>query len=423
MIVGEMAARMRPPRIHEILLALIFIAMAALDPDSDPWERTFIILLGFMQLAEVRVPILTRTSGRVIWIFLKLALGYLLIGLSGSTDSHYYLIVLLPVISAATYLGAFGTLAFSILAVASYSSYFIFFVNWERYTIDAYDARVLAIRLLFIVMTGQLVNMLAEAVRTQSARYKMVADQLSETNRQLSEAEETVRRSERLAALGQLSAGLAHELRNPLGTIKASSEMLSLNVAAENEIAREVAGFINSEVDRCNSLVTRFLDFARPLAVRLAPADLTQVLDRSIEMISREARDRNVTIYRNYSPDVPPFPMDAELMERVFFNLLQNAVQASPGGSSITLKTRLDAGANGRFAETCVIDRGSGIDANLLETIFNPFVTTKSDGVGLGLAIVSKIVDRHYGKMTVESQPGQGSVFHILLPLQPPAAS
>jgi two-component system sensor histidine kinase HydH len=264
------------------------------------------------------------------------------------------------------------------------------------------------------VITGQLVNLLAEAIRAQSAKHKALADQLSETNKQLREAEAAVRRSERLAALGQLSAGLAHELRNPLGTIKASAEMLSRNVAAENEVSREVAGYISTEVDRCNSLVTRFLDFARPLAVRLASTDLSQVIDRSIEMVSREARDRDIAIYRNYAPDIPPLPMDAELMERVFFNVLQNAVQASAPGSSITVKTRAD----GEIVEICVIDRGSGIDPKLIETIFNPFVTTKPDGVGLGLAVVSRILDRHGGRMTVESQPGEGSVFHISLPLQ-----
>jgi len=268
-------------------------------------------------------------------------------------------------------------------------------------------------------MTGQLVNMLAEVVRTQSAKYKTIAEQLSHANEQLSEAEAAMRRSERLAALGQLSAGLAHELRNPLGTIKASAEMLSRNVAAENEVAKEVAGYITSEVDRCNSLVSRFLDFARPLEARLAPADLTQVIDRSIEMVAREAREHEITIFRNYSPDIPPFPMDAELMERVFFNVLQNAVQASARGASITVKTRLAGG----MAETCVIDRGSGIDPKLIETIFNPFVTTKPTGVGLGLAIVSKIVDRHGGRMNVESQPGEGSVFQISLPLRAQANS
>ena len=335
-----------------------------------------------------------------------------LIGISGRVDSHYYLMTLLPVISAATYLGPLGTLIASVLAASSVVSFLLSY-NWDVVTISTHDEKRLAINVLFIVIAGQLVNLLAEAIRTQSAKYKAVADQLSETNRQLREAEAAVRRSERLAALGQLSAGLAHELRNPLGTIKASSEMLSRNIGSENAVMSEVAGYISTEVDRCNSLVSRFLDFARPLEVRLASADLTQVIDRSIDMVAREAGERGVAIYRNYAPDIPPFPMDAELMERVFFNLLQNAVQASVAGCPVTVKTRLVA----EMAETSVIDRGSGIDPKHMETIFNPFFTTKPEGVGLGLPIVSKIVDRHGGRMSVESQPGEGSIFRVSLPL------
>ena len=423
-----MPVRTRPPRVHEVLIALVFIAMALLDPDQNPLEMVLVLVLGALQLAEVRLPVLETKKRAVIWILLKLALCLWLTGISGKdnlgeplfgVNSHYYLITLLPVISAATYLGPLGTLAFSVLAAAANSS-FLLFVDWKKYYIGEYDQRVLALNILFIVIAGQLVNLLAEAIRSQSAKYKALADRLSETNKQLSEAEAAVRRSERLAALGQLTAGLAHELRNPLGTIRASAEMLSRNVATENEVAREVAGYISTEVDRCNSLVTRFLDFARPLAIHLAETDLTQVIDRSIEMAGREARDHEITIYRNYAPDVPPLPMDAELMERVFFNLLQNAVQASAPGSSITVRTRVALSAQGSttgdVAEICVIDRGSGIDPKLIETIFNPFVTTKSNGVGLGLAIVARIVDGHGGRMTVESQPGEGSVFHICLP-------
>jgi signal transduction histidine kinase len=407
-----MPARTSPPRVHEILIALVFIAMAILDPDQSLLEMTLVLVLGALQLAEVRLPVLETKARAVIWILLRLALCFWLIGVSGGLDSHYYLITLLPVVSAATYLGPLGTFIFSVLAAGSYVS-FLLFINWNRFYIDPYDQRIIALRVLFIVITGQLVNLLAEAIRTESAKHKALAEQLSVTNQQLREAEAAVRRGERLAALGQLSAGLAHEIRNPLGTIKASAEMLSRNVAAENDVAREVAGYISTEVDRCNSLVTRFLDFARPLAVRLAPTDLTQVIDRSIEMVTREARERDIAIYRNYAPDVPLLPLDAELMERVFFNLLQNAVQASPPGHSVTVKTRM----TGDQVEICVIDRGSGIAPKLIETIFNPFVTTKSNGVGLGLAIVSRIVDRHGGKITVESQPGEGSVFHVCLPL------
>jgi len=186
------------------------------------------------------------------------------------------------------------------------------------------------------------------------------------------------------------------------------------NVGSENETAREVAGFISSEVDRTNSLISRFLEFARPLKPRVATADVTEILDRAVALVEREAPQYRVTVYKNYSPELAPFPLDAELMERVFYNLLVNAAQASPEGGAITVKTRA---ANG-MAEVSVIDRGKGIEKKDMEEIFNPFFTTKPEGSGLGLAIVSKIVDEHGGRIAVESEPGKGSVFRVYLPLQ-----
>jgi signal transduction histidine kinase len=187
--------------------------------------------------------------------------------------------------------------------------------------------------------------------------------------------------------------------------------MLNRSLPAENDLARELAGFISTEVDRANSLITRFLQFARPLQVRLDTADLTQTLDRAISMVEREAP--GIAIYKNYAPEIPPFAFDAELLERVFYNLVLNAAQATNSGGAVTVKTRAAAGA----VEVAIIDRGAGILPEHLETIFNPFFTTKPEGVGLGLAIVSKIVDEHGGKITVESEPGKGSVFRVLLPL------
>jgi two-component system sensor histidine kinase HydH len=177
-------------------------------------------------------------------------------------------------------------------------------------------------------------------------------------------------------------------------------------------VAREVAGFISTEVDRTNALVTRFLDFARPLQPRLAPADLAHVLDRAVAMVERDAASHRVAVFKNYSPDIPTLPLDGELMERVFYNLLLNAVQATPPEGAVTIKTRAGDGT----VEVAVIDRGAGIDPKMMNTIFNPFVTTKPDGVGLGLAIVSKIVDEHGGRISVESDVGKGSVFRVRLP-------
>jgi signal transduction histidine kinase len=189
--------------------------------------------------------------------------------------------------------------------------------------------------------------------------------------------------------------------------------MLTRSVSSENEIAREVAGFISSEVDRCNSLITRFLHFARPLELRPDQADLTQTIDRAAANVKREMP--GVAIYKNYAPEIPPFSFDAELMERVLYNLILNAAQATAPGGAVTVKTR----AVGEMVDISVIDRGSGIDAKNLGAIFNPFFTTKTEGVGLGLAIVAKIVDEHGGKIAVESEPGKGSVFQVLLPTRP----
>jgi signal transduction histidine kinase len=165
-------------------------------------------------------------------------------------------------------------------------------------------------------------------------------------------------------------------------------------------------------VDRTDSLITRFLDFARPLALRPEVADVGQVIDRAVEEIDRHRPPFDMAIYKNYSPDIRPFRLDPELMQRVFYNLLINAIQASPPRGSVTVKTRPLNGT----VEIAIIDRGFGIAKEQLENIFNPFFTTKVHGTGLGLAIVSKIVDEHGGKIAVESEPGSGSVFRVYLP-------
>ena len=399
-------------RPQDVVWLLLFAGMIVFNLTGEPSEIVMLVALAAVQILEPKLPFLAGKRGKVSWIGLKLLLCYLLIGYTGGVTSSDYWILLLPVVSAGSALGVLGTLAFTMLSYGAYIS-FVLFINWNRFEIGPAEIRELALRMILLAAAGNLANTLSDALRRQFAKTKMMADQLADANRSLQEAEEAVRRSDRLAALGQLAAGLAHELRNPLGTIRASAEMLNHSVAKENEVAREMAGFISSEVDRTNSLVTRFLDFVRPLELRRAPADLAQVLDRSVAMAEREVAAREVTVYKNYSPDIPPFPLDAELMERVFYNLVANAAQATAPGGAVTVKTRPVDGN----AEIAVIDRGQGIEPRLLENIFNPFFTTKQDGVGLGLAIVSKIVDQHGGKVTVESELGKGSVFRVYLPM------
>jgi signal transduction histidine kinase len=402
------AGWLRLIRPQDLVWIPLFLALAITSEILDVWVILPLAALFLVQVLEPKIPKLASTGGRIVWILLKLALVYLLIGFTHGIQSNYWVLLLLPVVSASTTFGFVGAFVFTALTGAAYLSFLLFL---GQFVLE--NPEVIFYRVVCLFIMGNLANILAEALREQSAESRRTAQNLAEANRQVMEAQENVRRSDRLAALGQLSAGLAHELRNPLGTIRASAEMLAKQVSAENEVAREVAGFIATEVDRTNSLVTRFLQFARPLELRRDKADLAQMLDRAITVAEREVT--GVAIYRNYAPEIPPFPFDAELMEHVFYNLIVNAAQASRAGGAVTVKSRV----NGNTAEIAVIDRGSGIDEATLKNIFNPFFTTKPTGVGLGLAIVAKIIDQHGGKIAVDSRPGEGSIFCVSLPMSP----
>jgi signal transduction histidine kinase len=397
-------------RLQDVLWIALFAALIFSSQTRSAPEVTMLVALAIAQVVESKLPALASTRGRIFWILLNLALLYLLIGFTGGVNSPYWLLLTLPVLSGAAALGVMGTLVVSVLAAGFYLSFFLL-IDWRKFEIYQEDISATVVRMVFLLMAGLLANALAEDLRVQTQNSRRAAEQLSAANEQLQQAEDAVRRSDRLAALGQLSAGLAHELRNPLGTIRGSAEMLGRSVSSENEVAREVAGFIASEVDRANSLITRFLHFARPLELRADTADLAQTIDRAIANVEREVT--GISIYKNYAPEIPPFRFDAELMERVLYNLILNATQASSPGGTVTVKTRAADGT----AEISVIDRGSGIDAAHLNTIFNPFFTTKPEGVGLGLAIVAKIVDEHGGKISVESEAGRGSVFRVQIPM------
>lgn len=396
-------------RPQDFVWLLLFSALAVFSPDRSEIVVSLLAALGVVQVLEPRI-------GPLASVVLKLILCYVLIGYSGGVTSSFYLILLMPVISGATAFGLAGAAIVSLAACGVYLS-FLLFLGADQY-IPSDQVLELVLRSIFLPVVGYLTHELAQANRLEAQKAQAVAEELAKANRNLKEAEAQVRRAERIAALGQLTAGLAHELRNPMGTMKTSAEMLSRSVAGENEVAREMAGFIVEEVDRTNSLITRFLDFARPQHLKMESGELSAMLDRAIVRFEREqtsAKRNGITIFKNYSLDVPPVRFDAELMERVIVNLLTNAAQASPQNSVVTVKTQLTG--DGR-AEIAVIDRGSGIDPKNMENIFNPFFTTKSDGVGFGLAIVAKIVDEHGGFIGVESTPGEGSVFRVQLPLE-----
>lgn len=405
-------------RAQDLVWLLLFSALAVVSPRRTMAELEMLGALAVLQLAAPRISALNTPRGMTVVVALKLLLGFLLIGVTGGILSSYYLILLLPVLSAATTVGPAATALTTTTACIAYLS-FLPLAYFFGFHIDVELLRDVSLRVLFLPVVAYLTYQLARENREQAMKARETAAELAETNRRLLEAEASARRAERLAALGQLTAGLAHELRNPLGTIKASSEMLRdrLGPAADSEdLPHELAGYISSEVDRANTLITRFLEFARPLKLRLAAADLNGLVDQAIDNLAGQSPALAAAIHKNYDPTIPPLSADAELLERVIFNLLRNAFDASPPGSTVTVRTRAAQG----IAEVAVLDRGAGIAPELREQIFNPFFTTKPTGVGLGLAISSKIVDEHGGLIRVESEAGRGSTFLVQLPLSAP---
>ena len=350
-------------------------------------------------------------------MLLKLALATLLLSHTGDLgiNSSYYPILFLPVVTAAQYFGPWGTLLWTALVSAAYCSYLLPVL--QDYVLTPSGVTDLALRNLFFFLAAIIVNRFAVENRRQTQLYQRLAEQLAETNRLLERAQAEARRSERLAALGQLSAGLAHEIRNPLGIIKGSAEMLNQRLAADQPLAAELAGYISSEVNRLSDLVARFLDFARPLRLELHPVSLAAVADRALHSVAANWNGAPINVVRHYEENVPDIPVDEKFCEQVFVNLVQNGYEAmSETGGELQISLQR-AERNGRSgAEVSISDTGPGISAELREQIFNPFFTTKKSGVGLGLSIVSKIVDEHHGSIALAPSPA-GARFVLFLPV------
>jgi signal transduction histidine kinase len=200
--------------------------------------------------------------------------------------------------------------------------------------------------------------------------------------------------------------------------------MLSQKLASANPLAAELSGYISSEVNRLSTLVSRFLDFARPLQADTRSLDVTEILEKALRSVEEQWQGGKVTVERAFEKDLPPVPLDASLCEQVFVNLVQNAFDAmGEQGGILRLEVAERRNENGRGVEVRIQDSGPGIAPELREQIFNPFVTTKSTGVGLGLSIVSQIMDEHHGSIRLLETEGKGAGFGLFFPLSKTASN
>ena len=233
--------------------------------------------------------------------------------------------------------------------------------------------------------------------------------------REIKQLEEKVRRSEKLAAIGKLAAGVAHEIRNPLSSIRGFAQFLSQGLK-DSPREQAYAQTMVSEVDRINRVVTDLLTFARPTKAEPVPADVTELVEHCVRLVQADADSRNITLRRNIT-DLSKVRLDTNQLTQALLNLLLNAMQAVESGGTIEIGAVLKPSDDRLLL--WVEDNGAGIQPDKFEKIFDPFYTTRAKGTGLGLAIVHKIVENHQGEIGVESPPAgkkKGSRFTLFLP-------
>lgn len=400
-----------------VWLALIGF-LAVLSPRLEIHKQLILLAIGLFQIFDRRLLAPLPPGRRNVYsVLIKILLATILIGHTETlpSESPYWLIYYVPVVSAATLFEARGTLLWTAIASAAYCSYLI--PELKEFELTPAGETELALRVLFLFLAAIIVNQFATENRRQAEGYRLLAEELADTNRRLQQAQAEVRRSERLAALGQLTAGVAHEIRNPLGVIKGSAEMLAQKISPTDKLAGELAGYISSEVDRLNGIVSRFLDFARPLQLHRRPEEIPALLDRSLKAVRDGRAQDSVRVERQYASDLLPVPVDADLCEQLFTNLALNAYQAmGEKGGTLRVSARPASSGDRSGVEIEFADTGPGVSPELREQVFNPFFTTKRDGVGLGLSIVSRIIDEHGGSIRLAGEPGEGARFRIFLP-------
>ena len=252
---------------------------------------------------------------------------------------------------------------------------------------------------------------------------------------QNSQVYERMKERDRLAALGQMAAGLAHEIRNPLGAIKGAAQLLQPTAAGQTGAGagvdaagtREFLNIIVEEVNRLNNIVSQFLDYARPYRGEQEPLEVNDVARKTLQLLAKESAGKGIEVVPSLVDGLPPVRADAEQLVQVFLNLSLNALQAMPDGGRLFVSTAIRRatrrGAAAAFLEVRFRDTGVGIPPGDLRNLFIPFFTTKEKGTGLGLPISQRIIENHGGTIEVRSQPGMGATFTVLLPVESDAYS
>jgi two-component system sensor histidine kinase HydH len=307
-------------------------------------------------------------------------------------------LLFLPIVMAALWFGWRGSLATALAATVLYLP-----------ADHSEDALVEAVDLFLI---GCIMGILANRERRKRILLQQTTRELSLAYQQLQDSMENLRRAARLSATGQLAASLAHEIRTPLASIEGAAEMLDTDLAPE--LRSEMTGILRKESRRLSRLLAGLLNYAKPQPPEFRNSDVRELLSGVIALASPSARQNKVEL--RFIPPASPIPLfcDGEQLTQVFLNLTMNAIQAMPSGGFVDFSIE----ATPAVIRIRVADTGPGIPADKRDRIFDPFVTSKPDGTGLGLAVTAQIVAAHQGRITVESRAPRGTEFLVELPVR-----
>lgn len=332
----------------------------------------------------------------------------------GGHDYHPYHAVFrwfshLPIILAAFWFGLRGGLLTSLIVTALYIPHVLF--QWGGGTTEQW------LEIMLYNIVGVVTGILSDGQKRDGNRHKAAAEELDrayaklkDQTRVILETEEQLRQADRLSALGELSAGLAHEVKTPLASIRGAVEILS-GPSVNDEERAEFSRILIGEADRLNRVVTQFLELARPRGDSVPEAELNAAIREILELVKLEADRRRVTVKSALAKGLPCVQIDPEQLRQVVLNLIVNALQAMEGGGTLEIRTARDDDG----AALTVADTGDGIPDSLRARIFDPFVTSRAAGTGLGLSIVKRILDNHGATIEVRGRPGGGTEFEVRL--------
>ncbi len=314
----------------------------------------------------------------------------------------------LPIIFASFWFPPRGGIAMAALTSAQYLPHV--FLHW-RHEVTYQMAQLTEVLMFFVI--GAVAGILSEREKRQKQRYFTTAAELESAYDELRGTLDQLRLTDRLASLGTMSAGMAHEIKNPLASISGSLEILETELGGK---AREHEFFqiLRKEIHRLTGIVDRYLEFARPHPPQRVETDFNDLVRTVIQLTRKQAASQGITIEEDFGRSLPRLIVDGEQIRQVILNLVLNAVQATPSSGPVSVVTRIDSGE----AICSIRDCGPGLPAADPHRIFDPFFTTKPGGTGLGLPVAYRLVEQHGGKIVAANHPDGGAVFTVHLPLR-----